>query len=51
MDDNCCVKKCREIVVDGHVGRGRLRKTWEQVVKHDFKMKNISADLVHDRLE
>ena len=28
---NCCVKKCREIVVEGHKGRGRPRKNWGEV--------------------
>ena len=33
IDDNCCIKKCREMVVDGHVDRGRSPKTWKQIVK------------------
>ena len=51
MDDDCCVKKCRGIVVEGHIGRGRPHKTWDQVVKCDLRAKNIHADLAQDRLE
>ena len=51
MDDDCCVKKCRNMVAEGHVGRGRPHKTWEQVVKHDLGTKNTHADLAHDTLE
>ena len=51
MDDGCCVKKCRDIIVEGHISRGRPRKTWDQVVKCDLRAKNIQADLAQDRLE
>ena len=31
MDKDSWVKKSREIVVEGHWGRGRPRKTWDEV--------------------
>ena len=42
MDDGCCVKKCRDIIVEGHISRGRPRKTWDQVVKCDKSKKHPS---------
>ena len=31
MDKDSWVKKCREMVVEGHGGRDRPRKTWDEV--------------------
>ena len=46
MDDGCCVKKCRDIIVEGHISRGRPRKTWDQVVKCDLERKT-SKQILH----
>ena len=39
------VKKCREIVIGGHRGRGRPQKTWDEVVQGDLRVLNIQLDL------
>lgn len=51
MDVKCWVKKCRDIAVPGDAGRGRPRKTWEQVVSCDLRSKNICIELAQDRLK
>ena len=37
MDKDSRVKKCREMVVEGHRG-DRSRKTWDEVVRGDLSV-------------
>ena len=32
MDKDSWVEKCREIVVEGYIERGKPRKTWDKIV-------------------
>ena len=36
--------------MSGSVGRGRPKKTWEEVIKMDLRERRVSKDLVRDRL-
>ncbi len=36
--------------MDGSRGRGRPRKTWDEVVRDDLKAKAIHRDLAQDRV-
>ena len=49
MNDNNWVKKCRVIEVEGSRGRGRPKKTWEQVVATDLHKLGISRATAQDR--
>ena len=33
-----------------HTGRGRPKKTWEEVIKVDLRERRVSKDLARDRL-
>ncbi len=46
MDVDNWVKKCRDLDVEGNRGRGRPRKTWDEVVRGDIKA--IHRDLAQD---
>ena len=37
MEDNNWVKMCRVMEVEGNRGRGRPKKTWEQVTSADLR--------------
>ena len=50
MDKNAWASRCRTIKVTGTTGRGRLKKTWEEVIRNDLKQKGVSRDLVKDRI-
>ena len=49
MDRENPVSACRFIEVDGLRGRGRPRKTWQQLVRNDLKKLNVLPDLAQDR--
>ena len=49
-DDDDWVKKCRTIKVEGDVGKGRPKKTWEEVIMSDLKQKGATRDLAKNRL-
>ncbi len=49
MDVDNWVKKCRDLDVEGSRCRGRPRKTWDEVVRRDLKVKAIHRDLARDR--
>ena len=51
MDKGSRVKKCREIVVKGHRGRGVSRKTLDEVVRGDLRVLNIQRDVAQDRVK
>ena len=36
--------------MSGSVGRGRPKKTWEEVIKMDLRERRVSKDLAIDRL-
>ena len=48
MDKDSLVKKCTEILVKG---RGRPRKTLDEVVRGDLKILNIQRDLAQDKVK
>ena len=50
-EDSNWIKRCRDLVVDGPVSRGRPRKTWTQVVHEDLKQLGLDPALAQDRLE
>jgi len=41
---------CREIKVEGKGGRGRGRKTWQECVNEDLKMRGLKPELAQDRV-
>ena len=45
-------KKYREIVVEGHMGRGRPQKTWDEVIKGNLILElNAQCDMAQDRVK
>ena len=50
MDKSFWVSRCRAVEVSGSVGRGRPKKTWEEVIKIDLRERRVSKDLARDRL-
>ena len=38
------------LVDAGSVGRGRPKKTWEEVIKMDLRERRVSKELARDRL-
>ncbi len=51
MQDDNWVKKSREIKVTGRRGRGRPRKTWEEVVRSDLAAIGRDRALAQNRVE
>ena len=49
MDNNNWVGKCRSFEVDGARGRGRPRKTWEQVIHGNLRKLRLEKGLAQDR--
>ena len=43
------INKCRYLEVEGNAGRGRPRKTWQEVVNRDIKDLGVNKDLAQDR--
>src|SRR5277367_5710713 len=43
------VSKCRNIKVQGSRRRGRPRKTWQECINNDMKVKGLSKDRAMDR--
>ena len=50
MDESAWVSRCRAVEVAGSVGRGRPKKTWEEVIRMDLRERRVSKDLARDRL-
>ena len=50
MDKSFWVSRCRAVEVSGSVGRGRPKRTWEEVIKMDLRERRVSKDLARDRL-
>ena len=49
MDKDSWVSKVRSVNVEGSVGRGRPKKTWDEVVQADLRAKGLSREVAHDR--
>ena len=49
MDTNNWVSKCRNLVIEGTTGRGRPRKTWDQVVQSDLQRLHLKKEFAQDR--
>ena len=43
------VSACRDIRVGGRVGKGRGRKTWNEVVENDMKKRGLRREMAMDR--
>src|SRR5271163_1686418 len=43
------VSSCRNMVVEGKVGRGRGKKKWREVVENDIKKWGLSEEMAKDR--
>ena len=50
MDKSFWVCRCRAFEVSDSFGRGRPKKTWEEVIKTDLRERRVSKDLTRDRL-
>ena len=50
-DDNSWLQKIHNLEIVGQSGRGRPRKTWEQVLSEDLRVKGIRRELVQNRAE
>ena len=50
MDKSLWVSRCRVVEVSGSAGRGRPKKTWEEVIKMDLRERRVNQDLARDRL-
>ena len=50
MDKSFWVSRCKAVEVSGSAGRGRPKKTWEEVIKMDLRERRSSKDLARDRL-
>ena len=48
MEANAWASKCRDIMVDDRLARGRPRKSWSEVVRKDLRDKNVSKDVAKD---
>src|SRR5277367_5406828 len=44
MNEDDWMSKCRNIEVEGSKPRGRPRKTWQECVNNDMKIKGLSKD-------
>ena len=47
MDKSFWVSRCRAVEVSSSVGRGRPKKTWEEVIKMDLR-ERVSKNLARD---
>ena len=48
-EDTDWVKKCMEYEVEGSRPRGRLKRTWTEVVQKDFQACNLNREDAMDR--
>ncbi len=49
MEEDNWVSKCRHLEVAGSRGRGRPRKTWDEVVQRDLLERGLGRDLARNR--
>ena len=50
MDKSYWVSRSRAVEVSGPSGRGRPKKTWEEMIKMDLGERRVCKDLARDRL-
>ena len=50
-DDTNWLKRIRKLEVNGMNGHGRPRKTWEQVIKEDLRVKGLRNEAAQNRAE
>jgi len=48
-EDTDWVKKCMEYEVEGSAPRGRLKRTWKEVVQKDCQAQNLEKEDAMDR--
>ena len=48
-EDTDWVKKCMEYEVEGSRSRGRLKRTWKEVVQKDCQARNLNKEDAMDR--
>ena len=51
MDGENWVTACRKIKVEGKVGRGRGRKTWQECVNVTMKERGLKSEMTQDRVK
>jgi len=51
MDGENWVTACRKIKVEGKVGRGRGRKTWQECVNVTMKERGLKSEMAQDRVK
>ena len=44
------VRRVESIIVEGKRSRGRPRRTWDEQIKVDLRMLNLSESLIRDRV-
>jgi len=49
LEDTDWVKKCMEYEVEGSRPRGRLKRTWREVVQKDCQVHNLNREDAMDR--
>ena len=49
MRDDCWVKRCMALEIEGKRGRGRPMKRWSDLVKEDMKVKGLVVADAQDR--
>ena len=50
-DDNSWLQKIQNLEIVGESSRGRPRKTWEQVITEDLRIKGVHRELAQNRAE
>ena len=50
MEVDAYPSKCRDIIVDGSLARGRPQKSWSEVVRKDLREKKVSKEIAKDRI-
>ena len=49
MGDEAWPSRCRNVIVEGVMGKGRPKITWNEVIRRDLRERRLDANLVHDR--
>ena len=48
MENHDWVNRIKDLDVEGHKGRGRRRKTWDQIISSDLHDKGLERALAQD---